>query len=514
MKRKYLIYVLIAGMVLGNTPQAEAKAKKPKLSISRWNPSVGDWKRIYVRGVNPKQTKWTLSRKGKSILSLKKKKKKSVVVKAKKAGTATLIAKVKVKGKKTKTLRAKIKVGKKQSSVTVVQKKQPDFTGKVSASLTDTGYVRVSWTKMPEAHSYVVQRKTGNGTWENVKVTASLRYTDTKVEDNTTYFYRLRGNCNKVVSKYSKAIEIKTGTVQRTEVTNQTYPIVTPDPSESDDAWATPEPTPEPTPYKAKYSYEVEVLNRFNIYQEEFGGFAVLYIKTDNPNPNGGTNGVEINIKGIDGWWNYDYEDVQYEEQEDTNSTLFNKVKGGWIYTCAAEKPGTYTVSIQEDTGVNSERYVWETVDTFQIEVKDGEKSLQEHCNNIIKTVSDATYNKDGRGKWDDLSMPDKMERLEDYVRGSLHYPRIGPATSLGYLPVWIIQENVGAFWETGFADCGAANEMMCVLARTLGLEAERKNTVMGGMLHIVASVTIDGTEYTYDATPYQGGYKDWDYIL
>ncbi len=520
-KRKIIItgvVTLLFAALASNTSSAEAK-EAPKLSKKNIKIEKGFRTKVSIKNASPKKVKWTVNKAGKSVVTLSSKKKKSVTVKGKKTGSATVTAKITLKGKKKKTLRAKIKVFKPGKNITVETKKQTAFPGKVTAFLDASGYVSVKWDKVAEAHAYVVQRRTGSEGWKQVKVTASRTYTDRSVKENTVYSYRVRANCDGMCTAYSSASTVKTRKIG-SENDTITYPVTVPDPKPV----VTPEPDSKPEeqpdqeevkePYKAKYSYEVKVLNQFALYEEKYNVPIVLYIRTDNPNPNGGDKGVAINIEGTDGGWDYAYEDIQYQEQEETTTTFFNKVKDGWIYTCAMKTAGVHKLLIQEDTGESSKYYIWETVDTFSIEVQDGEKGLQEHCKNIIKIVSDENYNEDGLGKWGTLSGKQKMERLEEYIINHMHYPRLGVETSLGYLPVWIIQENVGAFWETGYADCGAANEMMCVLARMLGYEAHRQNTTMNGGFHIVAMVTIDGEEVKYDATPWQGGYKDWDYLL
>ncbi len=520
-KSKLIIIGVISLMFVAlafSAPSAEAK-KAPELNKKNIKIEKGFRTKVSIKNASPKKVKWTVNSAGKSVVSLSSKKRKSVTVKGKKTGSATVAAKITLKGKKKKTLRAKIKVFKPGKNITVATKKQTAFPGKVTAFLNASGYVSVKWDKVTEAHAYVVQKKTGSEGWKQVKVTSSRTYTDRAVKEDTVYSYRVRANCDGMCTAYSSASTVKTGKIGDNSSTI-TYPVTEPDrePVETPDPDTKPEKQPDQEeikePYKAKYSYEVKVLNQFNIYEEKYNVPIVLYIKTDNPNPNGGKNGLAINIEGTDGGWDYNYGDIQYQEQEETTTTFFNKVKDGWIYTCAMKTAGIHNLLIQEDTGESNKYYIWETVDTFQIEVRDGEKSLQEHCNKIIKTVSNESYNEDGLGKWSTLSGKQKMERLEEYVINHMHYPRLGAETSLGYLPVWIIQENVGAFWETGFADCGAANEMLCVLARTLGYEAHRQNTTMNGGFHIVAMVTIDGEEVKYDATPWQGGYKDWDYLL
>lgn len=511
-----VMFLLFAAMAF-HAPSAEAKKKTPSLSKKSVSLKKGKKVRISIKNASPKQTKWTVSKKGKSIITLASKRKKTVTIKGKKAGSASVTAKITLKGKKRKTLRVKVKV----SGKTVTKDPDPGktdgegdktgiiaFPGNIKASLTDAGYVKLQWTGVTDAKFYVLQRRSGTGNWEELKNTAAVACTDRTVAENTQYQYRVKAEYKGMKSSaFSSPVTVRTGQVgDNSSVTTEPDPTPAPTPD------LEPEPTEEPEtkPYEAKYTYEVEVLNQFTIYENVP---VVLYIKTDNPDPNDFDNVYVSFGEDYKGGQLCTFEDIRYLEPEKIKSTDFDKVNGGWIYSLWFSSSGIKNVSIEE-LDKSGERNVWRKVDSFQIEVQDGEQSLQNYCNNIIKTVSDESYNEDGLGNWSALSGQQKMERLEEYVISHMHYPRLGAETSLGYLPVWIVQENVGAFWETGFADCGAANEMMCVLARTLGYEAYKQNTTLNGGFHIVAMVTIDGEEYKYDATPWQGGYKDYDYIL
>lgn len=286
------------------------------------------------------------------------------------------------------------------------------------------------------------------------------------------------------------------------------------------------EPTPEPTPYQAKYSYEVSVLNQFDIYEDVP---IVLYVKTDNPNPNDFDN-VYVNIgaykENVLGGPYYEYEDIQYLVQEETNTKEFKKVKGGWVTTCRAEEPGIQTVSIQELEKGENNNNTWRTVDTFDIEVKDGEQSKKAFCEKVIQAVSDDewkprwdwvenekyTY---GKGlSWDVLSDQQKMQRCTIYIKENMNYPRISGVSAYGYKKALIIQENVGADWDTGFTDCEGAAELLLEIAKILGVEAYTNVSGSYSDIHVNVKAIIDGEEYYYDATPLQGGYKNYDYIL
>ena len=50
-------------------------------------------------------------------------------------------------------------------------------------------------------------------------------------------------------------------------------------------------------------------------------------------------------------------------------------------------------------------------------------------------------------------------------------------------------------------------------MANMIGIEAYTYTTTLNGALHIKVQAVIDGQEYYYDATPWEGGYKNWEYI-
>ncbi len=511
-KRTILFTILLFSAALfAGTGTVSAKTKKVKIDVTK---AASQTKRpaalSKAKKVRAKSSKPSVVK----VKYKKTKKNRRIVITGKKPGTATVTVRCYLKKGKKKVYKYKVMVTKtRKANKTSQTGKRPAFAGTLTASLNDTGYVKLQYSKINGADYYVIQRKTETGTWKKLKTAWKTGITDQTVQADTVYYYRVQARVSGTYTQYSNTVRIAVGKIG-TGSNDAVNPTPKPSPKPDTPAVPIPKPLPEPTPYQAKYSYEVSVLNQFTIYEDVP---IVLYVKTDNPNPNNFDNVyVSIGAYGekVTGGPDYDYEDIAYQEQEETNTTFFNKVKGGWIYTCIAKEPGLHTVSIQElEKGENNDN-TWRTVDTFQIEVKDGAASKKAFCEKVIQTVSSEDYDEDGLGKWSTLTEQKKMERLEEYIRDNMNYPRIDTNGSyLGYNTIWIVQENVGAYWETGFTDCGGAADLLRDMARMLGIEAYTWTTQLNGAIHIKVRAVIGGEEYYYDATPWEGGYKNWDYI-
>lgn len=503
--RTIFTILLLSAALFAGTGAVSAKTTKVTIDMTKAASqtkrpaALSKAKKVRVKSSKPSVAK---------VKYKKTQKNRKIVIMGKKPGTATVTVRCYLKKGKKKVYKYKVKITKSCKT-----NKRPDFAGTLAASLNDTGYVKLQYSKINGADYYVIQRKTDTGTWKKLKTAWKTGITDQTVKADTVYYYRVQARVSGTYTQYSNTVRIpvrKIGTSSN-DIGN---PLLLPSPTPNTPVVPTPKPSPEPTPYQAKYSYEVSVLNQFTIYEDVP---IVLYVKTDNPNPNDFDN-VYVNIgaygEKVAGGPAHSYEDIEYLDQEETSTKFFKKVKGGWIYTCTAEEPGTHIVSIQELENGENNNNTWQTVDSFQLEVKDGVASKKAFCENIIQTVSSEDYDEDGLGKWSTLTEQQKMERLEAYIRDNMNYPRIDTNGSyLGYNTIWIIQENVGADWETGFTDCGGAANLLRDMARMIDIEAYTWTTQLNGMLHIKVRAVIDGEEYYYDATPWEGGYKNWDYI-
>ena len=505
--------LLLSAAMLAGTESVSAKMKKVKIDMTE---AASRTKRPSALSKARKVTVKSSSPSVARVKYKKAKKNRRIVISGKKPGTSIVTVRCRLKTGKKKVYRYKVKVIKSSSSSQTDNK--PAFDGTLTASLNDKGYVELQYSEISGADHYVIQRRTELGTWEKIKTVWKTGITDQTVQADTVYYYRVKARVSGTYTQYSNMVRVEVGEIG-TDSSDAIDPAPMPSPepspeppsSQIPDMPALPTPSPEPAPYQAKYSYEVSVLNQFTIYE---GVPIVLYVKTDNPNPNDFDNVfVSIGAYGekVTSGPDYEYEDIEYLDQEETSTTFFNKVEGGWIYTCIAEEPGIHTVSIQE---LEEDENTWQTVDTFQIEVKDGTAGRKAFCEKVIQTVSSEEYDEDGLGRWDTLTEQQKMERLEEYIRDNMNYPRVDTNGSyLGYNKIWIVQENVGADWETGFTDCGGAAELLRDMAKMIGIEAYTWMTQLNGTLHVEVRAVIDGEEYYYDATPWEGGYKNWDYI-
>lgn len=74
--------------------------------------------------------------------------------------------------------------------------------------------LKISWNKVSEAKKYYVYRATSkNGTYKKVATTTKLYYTDKKISQNKTYYYKVKAVNGKTTSKYSSVKSGKINTV-------------------------------------------------------------------------------------------------------------------------------------------------------------------------------------------------------------------------------------------------------------------------------------------------------------
>lgn len=156
-------------------PSLDAAAKKPAVT-KKVTVKVGKTKTVKVTSKKRvKKTTWSLTKKGKKIVSLSKKKKKSVMIKGKKAGKAILTAKIKV-GKKTYKKTCKITVKANGVVKSTTPTKNPITTLAPTAAATNNSTDHTTPTPVVDAGAPTVA--------ENGDVTLTLAADEIKASTN------------------------------------------------------------------------------------------------------------------------------------------------------------------------------------------------------------------------------------------------------------------------------------------------------------------------------------------
>lgn len=170
---KALVFTLALSVVGIQSPDAEA-AKKPKLSTKKVTVTVKKSKKVTIKNVKAKKVKkLTVKTSKKKIATVKRKGKTAFTITGKKAGKATVTAKVKV-GKKTTTLKVKVTVKKEApkptKAPTAAPTAAPTVAPTAAPTVAPTAAPTVAPTAVPTAAPTTVpdnHRITGKSDVEN-----------------------------------------------------------------------------------------------------------------------------------------------------------------------------------------------------------------------------------------------------------------------------------------------------------------------------------------------------------
>lgn len=81
---------------------------------------------------------------------------------------------------------------------------QIKYIGTPKATVQNTADgVKIGWKKVSGAKYYKIYRKKGSGSWELIKKTSSLSYTDKKASNGKTYSYTIKASDDKYLSSYN-----------------------------------------------------------------------------------------------------------------------------------------------------------------------------------------------------------------------------------------------------------------------------------------------------------------------
>ncbi len=240
------------------------------------------------------------------------------------------------------------------------------------------------------------------------------------------------------------------------------------------------------TQAKKGYSYKAYVLNEECLTNSVIA----IYIKTDNPNGfyiGKGSIGVESSIDETGEFSTYStltYADVKGNH---VGSTSTYKVDGGYLYSCAFEKPGTYTIYIKESAGDSYDSQVNPTKVSFKITVKDYKTEEAKWVKSVVKELSPKLKNLSARGK---------IDYLNKWINTNFKY-ELNDGND--YL-VYTLNDLTKPYWKSKRGTCITFSQLLCKMAKELGYNA--KGEAAGYLQHEYAIVYIDSEWVEYPEQP------------
>lgn len=288
-------------------------------------------------------------------------------------------------------------------------------------------------------------------------------------------------------SRLSCTIRVKNKTVKPETPTNKEPETSTEEPGTPTDK------EPEvPVEKKPDYNYSFYILNNYKIYANDASAHVILYIKTDNPDPDR----ILVGTSCLAGH----FADVKYTTGE---CDILTPVPGGYITCQQAYKTGQQTLAIWEMyEGADKKWYYYGMPE--HIACKAGEVSFYAHdrkegyeqfVSEILgeakkDIVSEPIYT---TGEYKDLPENEKMLRAAcNYVMFNCTYP----CNNAGYADNWgpvSTLKKYGEWWDTREVDSMSGPSLLIDIALRLGAE---KATQRSGADHAYVDVTINGHEY------------------
>lgn len=257
-------------------------------------------------------------------------------------------------------------------------------------------------------------------------------------------------------------------------------------------------PTKEEMTATPRYTYELKIMNRKNLYNH---ATIAVYIKTDNPDPSafyadcGTAEEVKHEDKNGVCYMTEDefqeiispkaYADVHYTDGN-------NAVNGGYLCMYEWDTPGKKNFTIREKVGT-----AWVDAAKMEIELKNKEQAELEWIQAVMAEMTDET-----------MTNKEKLDSLTQYILDNFKYDRNNEQGPISLL------KDEGVYWERKYIDCWDATHIMSLFAEQLGLKS--RATYAGYGVHYYATVTIEGKDYDFDACPMSetGWTTEWEYVL
>lgn len=234
-----------------------------------------------------------------------------------------------------------------------------------------------------------------------------------------------------------------------------------------------------------EYSYELYYLDKETTDVMYTGYNRILYLKTDNPDPN------TIYLKsersaayqGASNWRDFN-DDIIFQQQSDNSSSL-QKVEGGYVTSWEFTDPGIYQIEIRERS---LKGYI--VVGTVTVEVKDTDEAKEEWMKEIIQNVTT-----------DEMNPFEKMDAVCKYLDSKFKYLRNNGKKILS-----LATAPNGPYFATYHWDSMLSPAALCGFAKLIGGFDEIHNCYYDREdwqnMHAKARLTIgDETRY-FSACP------------
>lgn len=446
MKLLWLALVLVIGISSTEIPaEAKARYKLNKTSISLQKGTTYQLKSNY----KGKKIKWTSKNKKVAVVNSKGK------VTAKKNGNTYITCKA---GKKT--LKCKVRV----------------FTARMSVSK-KTIYVKNNYRLKVKGYRVSGWKSSNN---KIATVSKSGVVTGKKAGVAKIYAYVGNSRLSCTITVKNKTSKPTTSTEKQPETTTEKKPETTTEKQ--------PETTTEKKP---DYTYSFHILNNYKIYVNSVSAHVILYIKTNNPDPDR----ILVGTSDLAGR----FADVKYTG----DPAILTPVPGGYLTCQQAFKTGQQTLTVYEMyKGADKTWYYYDMPEKIGCKAGevsfyayDSQEGYEQFVSEILaeakkSIVSEPIYT---TGEYSKLPENEKILRAAcNYVMFHCTYP----CNNAGYADNWGYVETLkkyGAWWDTREVDSMSGPSLLCDIAKRLGAE---KATQRSGEDHAYVDVIINGHEY------------------
>ena len=293
-----------------------------------------------------------------------------------------------------------------------------------------------------------------------------------------------------------------------------------PDPGEPDlpdpDEPGTGETDPDPGEPEKTYSYEIEILNKTELYTDNY---VLVYVKTDNVSEGFGLEReIEVSSKGKpDG---YSYDDIHYRTVKSGEGEVFDSVRignlgwtvnGGYLQVLMYDEPMEDTITVREIIGkewdgeAGAYRFEYRDVASVDVTIHDYDEALYEWAAGVVDEVTTP-----------DMDSITALYEIQGYIEENFIYEATSGKIDDSKLYTFASEE--GPVWLRKRLTCISSANLVNYFAETFyGLDSG-KLVYAGYLMHYYLIIELDEEEYKFEPGIYLStGYVEegsWEYLL